>query len=333
MLQQVGLLLTSVWAGSPFLQRVPFPTEPFCLHSKAGWAPRGGGARGSPCPFVPPDGCPDLCNGNGRCTLGQNSWQCVCQSGWRGPGCSVAMETACADSKDNEGGEPGPGAPAPHSGCAGGSLQHRTGSCAGRDTQGARREAVPAPERSGAELPPAGTAVPGELPVCPRSGQRATVRASSCPCPVLCSAQPVRLSFGVPQPLSGCPLGPCSPVRTLSGGPLLSYSPCRPVPCCLTAPLRVSLALPQPLPACPLLSHSPYRDVLCCPLPSHSPCPLLSQCPVPVAGSAGLAGLCSVGVGSGADIPALFSLPFISHVSIKYRVSVVFPFRDVFLVL
>uniref|UniRef100_U3K519 Teneurin-2 n=1 Tax=Ficedula albicollis TaxID=59894 RepID=U3K519_FICAL len=49
------------------------------------------------------DGCPDLCNGNGRCTLGQNSWQCVCQSGWRGAGCSVAMETACADGKDNEG--------------------------------------------------------------------------------------------------------------------------------------------------------------------------------------------------------------------------------------
>ncbi|XP_069850067.1 teneurin-2 isoform X1 [Dipodomys merriami] len=49
------------------------------------------------------DGCPDLCNGNGRCTLGQNSWQCVCQMGWRGPGCNVAMETACADNKDNEG--------------------------------------------------------------------------------------------------------------------------------------------------------------------------------------------------------------------------------------
>ncbi|XP_073913832.1 teneurin-2 isoform X10 [Castor canadensis] len=49
------------------------------------------------------DGCPDLCNGNGRCTLGQNSWQCVCQTGWRGPGCNVAMETSCADNKDNEG--------------------------------------------------------------------------------------------------------------------------------------------------------------------------------------------------------------------------------------
>ncbi|XP_077183294.1 teneurin-2 isoform X14 [Paroedura picta] len=50
------------------------------------------------------DGCPDLCNGNGRCILGQNSWQCVCQTGWRGPGCNVAMETSCADNKDNEGG-------------------------------------------------------------------------------------------------------------------------------------------------------------------------------------------------------------------------------------
>lgn len=56
-------------------------------------------------PFLQPDGCPDLCNGNGRCTLGQNSWQCVCQTGWRGPGCNVAMETSCADNKDNEGGE------------------------------------------------------------------------------------------------------------------------------------------------------------------------------------------------------------------------------------
>lgn len=55
--------------------------------------------------FLQPDGCPDLCNGNGRCTLGQNSWQCICQTGWRGSGCNVAMETSCADNKDNEGGE------------------------------------------------------------------------------------------------------------------------------------------------------------------------------------------------------------------------------------
>uniref|UniRef100_A0A3B3RXL7 Teneurin-3 n=1 Tax=Paramormyrops kingsleyae TaxID=1676925 RepID=A0A3B3RXL7_9TELE len=49
------------------------------------------------------EGCPGLCNSNGRCTLDQNGWHCVCQSGWRGAGCDVAMETICTDSKDNEG--------------------------------------------------------------------------------------------------------------------------------------------------------------------------------------------------------------------------------------
>lgn len=37
--------------------------------------------------------------------MGQQSWHCECQTGWRGPGCSVAMETSCADNKDNEGGK------------------------------------------------------------------------------------------------------------------------------------------------------------------------------------------------------------------------------------
>uniref|UniRef100_G3Q3K1 Teneurin transmembrane protein 2 n=1 Tax=Gasterosteus aculeatus aculeatus TaxID=481459 RepID=G3Q3K1_GASAC len=50
-----------------------------------------------------PNGCPNLCNGNGQCTMGQQSWHCECQTGWRGSGCSVAMETSCADNKDNEG--------------------------------------------------------------------------------------------------------------------------------------------------------------------------------------------------------------------------------------
>ncbi|CAG08395.1 unnamed protein product, partial [Tetraodon nigroviridis] len=40
------------------------------------------------------DGCPNFCNGNGQCTMGQQSWHCECQTGWRGPGCSVAMETS-----------------------------------------------------------------------------------------------------------------------------------------------------------------------------------------------------------------------------------------------
>ncbi|KAM9043599.1 teneurin-3 isoform 2-T3 [Megaptera novaeangliae] len=49
------------------------------------------------------EGCPGLCNSNGRCALDQNGWHCVCQPGWRGAGCDVAMETLCADGKDNEG--------------------------------------------------------------------------------------------------------------------------------------------------------------------------------------------------------------------------------------
>ncbi|XP_078252785.1 teneurin-3-like isoform X2 [Rhinoraja longicauda] len=49
------------------------------------------------------EGCPGLCNSNGRCTLDQNGWHCVCQVGWRGAGCDVAMETLCSDGKDNEG--------------------------------------------------------------------------------------------------------------------------------------------------------------------------------------------------------------------------------------
>uniref|UniRef100_A0A8D0L4Z0 Teneurin-3 n=1 Tax=Sphenodon punctatus TaxID=8508 RepID=A0A8D0L4Z0_SPHPU len=53
--------------------------------------------------FVLTEGCPGLCNSNGRCTLDQNGWHCVCQPGWRGAGCDVAMETLCTDSKDNEG--------------------------------------------------------------------------------------------------------------------------------------------------------------------------------------------------------------------------------------
>ncbi|KAL0175962.1 hypothetical protein M9458_028292, partial [Cirrhinus mrigala] len=44
-----------------------------------------------------------LCNNNGRCILDQNGWHCLCQSGWRGVGCDVAMETLCSDGKDNEG--------------------------------------------------------------------------------------------------------------------------------------------------------------------------------------------------------------------------------------
>lgn len=57
------------------------------------------------CPFCCTEGCPGLCNGNGRCTLGNNGWFCVCQLGWRGTGCDTSMETACSDVKDNDGGK------------------------------------------------------------------------------------------------------------------------------------------------------------------------------------------------------------------------------------
>lgn len=60
------------------------------------------------CPFFfccCAEGCPGLCNGNGRCTLGNNGWYCVCQLGWRGTGCDTSMETACSDVKDNDGGK------------------------------------------------------------------------------------------------------------------------------------------------------------------------------------------------------------------------------------
>lgn len=50
------------------------------------------------------DGCPGLCYGNGRCTLDQNGWHCVCQVGWSGSGCNVVMEMACGDNLDNDGG-------------------------------------------------------------------------------------------------------------------------------------------------------------------------------------------------------------------------------------
>lgn len=58
------------------------------------------------------EGCPGLCNGNGRCTLDLNGWHCICQLGWRGVGCDTSMETACGDGKDNDGGRAlAPGTP------------------------------------------------------------------------------------------------------------------------------------------------------------------------------------------------------------------------------
>uniref|UniRef100_A0A6I8P921 Teneurin-1 n=1 Tax=Ornithorhynchus anatinus TaxID=9258 RepID=A0A6I8P921_ORNAN len=53
--------------------------------------------------FSGENGCPGLCFGNGRCTLDQNGWHCVCQLGWSGTGCNVVMEMMCGDNLDNDG--------------------------------------------------------------------------------------------------------------------------------------------------------------------------------------------------------------------------------------
>ncbi|XP_075712544.1 teneurin-2 isoform X8 [Rhinoderma darwinii] len=88
------------WTGVACDQRVCHPRCTEHGSCKDGKCECREGWNGEHCTM---DGCPDLCNGNGRCTLGQNSWQCICQTGWRGSGCNVAMETSCADNKDNEG--------------------------------------------------------------------------------------------------------------------------------------------------------------------------------------------------------------------------------------
>ncbi|XP_053229176.1 teneurin-1 isoform X5 [Podarcis raffonei] len=61
------------------------------------------GWEGDHCTIGELDGCPGLCYGNGRCTLDQNGWHCVCQVGWSGMGCNVVMEMMCGDSIDNDG--------------------------------------------------------------------------------------------------------------------------------------------------------------------------------------------------------------------------------------
>ncbi|XP_063776753.1 teneurin-3 isoform X13 [Pseudophryne corroboree] len=88
------------WTGPSCSQRA---CHPRCLEHgtcKDGKCECNQGWNGEHCTI---EGCPGLCNSNGRCTLDQNGWHCVCQPGWRGAGCDVAMETLCADSKDNEG--------------------------------------------------------------------------------------------------------------------------------------------------------------------------------------------------------------------------------------
>ncbi|XP_063060855.1 teneurin-4 isoform X2 [Engraulis encrasicolus] len=88
------------WTGAGCDQRACHPRcqeHGTCKDGKCECSP---GWNGEHCTI---EGCPGLCNGNGRCTLGNNGWYCVCQLGWRGAGCDTSMETACSDTKDNDG--------------------------------------------------------------------------------------------------------------------------------------------------------------------------------------------------------------------------------------
>nr|XP_060627189.1 teneurin-4 isoform X4 [Anolis sagrei ordinatus] len=88
------------WMGAACDQRACHPRckeHGTCRDGKCECSP---GWNGEHCTI---EGCPGLCNGNGRCTLDMNGWHCVCQLGWRGPGCDTSMETACGDGKDNDG--------------------------------------------------------------------------------------------------------------------------------------------------------------------------------------------------------------------------------------
>uniref|UniRef100_A0A672SDM2 Teneurin transmembrane protein 2 n=1 Tax=Sinocyclocheilus grahami TaxID=75366 RepID=A0A672SDM2_SINGR len=93
------------WTGAACDQRV---CNPLCVKHgtcKDGKCECEQGWNGEHCTIGrhTPNGCPNRCNGNGQCLQGQNSWHCECKTGWRGTGCNVAMETSCADNKDNEG--------------------------------------------------------------------------------------------------------------------------------------------------------------------------------------------------------------------------------------
>ncbi|XP_072171357.1 teneurin-3-like [Diadema setosum] len=49
------------------------------------------------------EGCPFGCSGHGSCQQLNDTWQCVCEGLYHGPGCSIGMETDCTDEEDNDG--------------------------------------------------------------------------------------------------------------------------------------------------------------------------------------------------------------------------------------
>ena len=51
------------------------------------------------------DNCPNNCNSNGVCERSTNQYSkyhCVCNQGWTGRACDVAIEMVCNDDKDND---------------------------------------------------------------------------------------------------------------------------------------------------------------------------------------------------------------------------------------
>lgn len=47
-------------------------------------------------------GCPQNCNGNGRCQSEEGEYKCECSMGWAGSDCSIQLETNCSDEIDND---------------------------------------------------------------------------------------------------------------------------------------------------------------------------------------------------------------------------------------
>ncbi len=94
------------WSGVDCLEKAPLKCDPRCqLHGICvnGTCSCSPGYQGRNCDI---NSCPESCSSNGVCekSAGQYSrYQCVCNQGWTGEACSVAVEMLCNDDIDNDG--------------------------------------------------------------------------------------------------------------------------------------------------------------------------------------------------------------------------------------